>query len=125
MLPTGYELRFKGVATISPNKTSKVPVAVFDISSKDEYELDRYEGFANKLYRKEIIPVTLDSGEVIECMVYILNNDRHDYMPSDYYLEIIKVGYRELGLDLKYLLRAYEMSFNSERKQSVKKYSIK
>lgn len=121
----GYELRFKGVATITPNKTRKVLVAVFNISSNDELELDKYEGISNKLYRKEIILVTLDSGEIIECMVYILNNNRPDKMPSIYYMDIILTAYRELGFDLKYLLSAYEKSFKSERKQSDRKYNIR
>lgn len=119
----GYELRLKGVATILPKRKSKVPVTVWSISEKDEHFLDIYEGVKNKLYRKENIRAHLDNtGEVIEGMVYILNGNKPDYLPSIFYFEVIMEGYKENNLPIKYLLKAYESSFNNEMKESLRKY---
>ena len=49
----GYELEFRGVATIVPKEKSEVPVLIWEIDGRDEHSLDRYEGFPN-LYRKEL-----------------------------------------------------------------------
>ena len=43
----GYELEFRGVATIVPNDKSEVPVLIWEIDGRDEHSLDRYEGFPN------------------------------------------------------------------------------
>lgn len=115
----GYELLFKGVATIIPSKRSKVPVVIFELSDKDIYMLDKYEGVERNLYRKEIIPVTLDSGEIVECMVYILNGFKEEGKPSSNYFMTIMEGYIQNNLPLKYLIKAYERSFMSDQKRNI------
>ena len=45
-----YELLFRGnrngaVATVEPKKGESVPVLIWEISPRDEFNLDRYEGF--------------------------------------------------------------------------------
>lgn len=117
-----YQLRFKGVATIVQDKRSKVPVTAWKISEKDEIALDIYEGVKNKLYRKETITVHLNSGGVVEGMVYILNNKKTDYMPNMYYFNTIVEGYMENDLDIKYLLKAYEKSYKSEKEHGRLQY---
>ena len=71
-----YELQFKGqphgaFATIAPKEGASVPVAVWDISEKNEQALDRYEGYPSH-YFKQNVPVQLD-GEEVNAMVYIMN----------------------------------------------------
>ena len=56
-----YELQFKGqphgaFATIAPKEGASVPVAVWDISEKNEQALDRYEGYPSH-YFKQNVPV--------------------------------------------------------------------
>lgn len=115
-----YQLKFKGVATIVPKKKSKVPITCWRISDRDELALDAYEGVKNNFYRKEIINVNLDSGDIVEAMVYILNSKEPDFVPNSSYIETILEGYKENDLDIKYLLKAYERSFNSEKKSNPK-----
>lgn len=67
----GYELEFRGVATIVPNEKSEVPVLIWEIDGRDEHSLDRYEGFPN-LYRKELFDIEVN-GEKKECMAYLMN----------------------------------------------------
>ena len=45
-----YELLFRGnrngaVATVEPKKGESVPVLIWEISPRDEFNLDRYEGY--------------------------------------------------------------------------------
>lgn len=55
-----YELLFKGsktgsYLTIEPKKSSRVPVAAWEVSAEDEQALDRYEGFPTFYYKKEML----------------------------------------------------------------------
>ena len=43
----GYELEFRGVATIVPKENAEVPVLIWVIDGRDEHSLDKYEGFPN------------------------------------------------------------------------------
>lgn len=105
----GYELLFRGiegrsVATIEPKARCRVPVVLWEIEPQDEKSLDLYEGFP-RLYRKEIVKVTLDNGENIEAMVYVINYGKIA-SPSDYYAQVIEQGYRDNNLNPSYLKRA-------------------
>ena len=102
-----YELEFRGVATIVPNDKSEVPVLIWEIDGRDEYSLDRYEGFPN-LYRKELFEIEVD-GEKKECMAYLMNNG-HISPPTSYYYSVINQGYEANGMDKSYLRAALERS---------------
>ena len=108
------EMKFRGtkrgfgVATIEKAKGSVVPVGIWAISPEDERNLDVYEGFPT-LYRKEYIPVELD-GEVMSGLVYVMNEGRAIAKPSDYYVETIRDGYRDFGIDQKHLDKALHMA---------------
>ncbi|MHB1154888.1 MAG: gamma-glutamylcyclotransferase family protein [Eubacteriales bacterium] len=113
----GYKLKFRGgfgsaVATIEPTKDNiNVPVLIWSITEKDEDSLDSYEGWPT-LYRKENIIVTMNSGELIEVMAYIMNPRYDENAPSLYYYNIIKDGYQSAGFDINYLRRAAIRSSN-------------
>ena len=102
-----YKLLFKGsktgvYATIEKKKGNFVPVLVWDISEEDEKALDRYEGFPTFYYKKDI-QVIMDSGEVVEAMVYIMDKKRKVGKPSKEYYNIIKASYERLGFDIEIL----------------------
>lgn len=95
-----------GVATVLPDADTDVPVAVWKISSRDEENLDRYEGWPH-LYRKEDVEVLMDDGSVVTCMVYLMNeNGMRPCLPSDGYYNTIATGYRSFGFDLDFLANA-------------------
>lgn len=100
-----YKLTFRGVATIEKEAKKEVPVAVWEIKENDEKALDIYEGYST-LYRKEIIEVVM-KDKVIKGMVYIMNRGI-PHLPTRKYLEVIKSGYNDVGLDLSYLKEALE-----------------
>ena len=52
-----YELLFRGnrngaVGTVEPKKGESVPVLIWEISPRDEFNLDRYEGFRDCMEKK-------------------------------------------------------------------------
>lgn len=49
-----YALLFKGCATIEQREGKKVPVLIWEISPSDEKNLDRYEGYPNFYYKKDL-----------------------------------------------------------------------
>lgn len=95
-----------GVATVLPGADTDVPVAVWEISARDEKNLDVYEGWPH-LYRKEDIEVVMDDGSVVTGMVYIMNKNRmRPCFPSDTYFNTIATGYKSFGFDLGFLKAA-------------------
>lgn len=61
-----YELLFRGytdaaVATVEPKEGENVPVLIWEISPRDEVNLDRYEGYP-RLYGKQMLEVEVEGG---------------------------------------------------------------
>lgn len=108
----GYELQFKGFATIAENENAETPVLVWLVPQQDEKRLDRYEGYPN-LYRKENLEVKI-GGESCEAMVYIMNGDRPLHMPSLEYYNCIELGYLKNGMDTDCLVQALRNSVLSQ-----------
>lgn len=101
--------QFKGqphsaFATIAPKEGACVPVAVWDISEKNEQALDRYEGYPSH-YFKQNVPVQLD-GEEVNAMVYIMNLKMGFGLPSPYYYQTVYEGYNNCELDTDVLDKA-------------------
>ena len=114
-----YELLFKGsltgaYLTIEPKQGSHVPVGVWEVSLADELKLDRYEGFPNFYYKKEMrIPVKdIRTGKTWRCdaFVYIMHEDRKLGVPTSFYMRTCIEGYRDFGFDPDFLLAAYARS---------------
>ena len=102
----GFELQFKGVATIAPKENSQVPVLLWNLKPQDERSLDKYEGYPN-FYRKEVFEITLN-GRNCEAMVYIMNGNTPLSEPSEQYYNSIEKGYIDNDLDTRYLEQALE-----------------
>ena len=111
-----YELLFKGsktgsYLTIEPKENSTVPVAVWEVTQKDELALDRYEGFPAFYYKAEmVLPIKgIRTGRVRQrrVFVYIMHEDRPIGVPSVYYLRTCLEGYDDFGFDSKILMNAY------------------
>ena len=95
-----FKLTFRSkyrAADIEPKKNSIVPGGLFEISKSDEKKLDIYEDFPNLYkkhffyyYRKRVMTYTMVRKSVFR-------------FPTERYLNIIKRGYKDCGLDIKYL----------------------
>ena len=101
----GYKLCFShktnrtvyGHANIVKNKKSEVQGAIWNISKKDEQELDVYEGIDYNYYQKEYFNF---SGKKV--LVYVQKKYFHQ-KPSSTYLHTIIQGYKDCSLDMKKL----------------------
>ena len=112
-----YRLLFKGsktgsYLTIEPAEGYSVPVAVWSVSEEDELALDRYEGYPNFYYKKEL-PVTfigLKTGAIRtrKAFVYIMHEERPIGIPTRYYLATCAEGYDNFGFGFSPLAEAYE-----------------
>ena len=98
-----FRLTFRSkyrAADIEPKKNSIVPGGLFEISKSDEKKLDIYEDFPI-LYKK--IYFNYYNKKV---MTYIMPNKSEFRYPTERYLNVIKRGYKDCGLDKKYLIKA-------------------
>lgn len=114
-----YQLLFKGsktgsYLTIEPMEGSEVPAVIWEVTDTDEKALDRYEGYPNFYYKKEM---TLDikgirTGKVRrrDAFVYIMHEERELGIPSWYYVNTCLDGYQAFGFDEKYLFDAIRIS---------------
>ena len=96
----GYKLNFRSkyrAADIEKSKNSLVPGALFEISKSDEKKLDVYEDYPI-LYKK--LYFTYYSKTV---MTYIMVNKTEFRYPTERYLNVVKRGYKDCKLDMKYL----------------------
>jgi len=83
----------------SEQKGASTPVVLWEITPKDETNLDEYEDYPT-LYYKQDIPVTLTDGTTILAMVYLMTDQATPGRPSDTYIQTIREGYEDFDLDL-------------------------
>lgn len=115
----GWELLFKGsksgsYLTIEKKENAIVPVAIWEIGETDEKALDRYEGYPNFYYKKDI-KLECDeicSGKqcVINAFAYIMHEERQIGVPSLFYLSTCFDGYDTFCFDKQILVDAYHKS---------------
>mgnify|MGYP003324928366 CR=1 FL=1 len=99
----GYKLNFRSkyrAADIEKSKNSIVPGALFEISKSDEKKLDVYEDFPI-LYKKYYF---LYEGKKV--MTYTMTKKTPFRFPTERYLNVIKHGYKDCKLNMKYLEKA-------------------
>ena len=98
-----FRLTFRSkyrAADIEPKKNSIVPGGLFEISKNDEKKLDIYEDFPS-LYKKYYF---FYYGKKI--MTYTMVNKTPFKFPTERYLNVVKRGYIDCKLDIKFLKRA-------------------
>ena len=121
----GYRLAFcmngggNGVATILPEEGSYVDGVLWQISERDEQNLNRYEGFP-VLYGKEPVSVVDQDGIRREAMAYTMNSPYKDVpaLPSQAYLEGILNGCWQNGIDAGPVLDAVRRTGQELPKQT-------
>jgi len=95
-----FKLTFRSkyrAADIEPKKNSIVPGGLFEISKNDEKKLDVYEDFPI-LYKKYYFYYY---GKKV--MTYTMVKKTTFKYPTERYLNIVKRGYKDCGLDQKFL----------------------
>ena len=113
----GYKLCFShktnhsiyGHANIVKNKKSKVYGALWNITKKDEKELDWYEGVDYNYYQKEYFNLKGKKVLVYVQKIYFIKK------PNSTYLHTIIDGYKDCSLDinkLKKIVSKYQINYN-------------
>ena len=114
-----YELLFKGsktgsYLTIEPKAGASVPVAVWEVTERDEMALDHYEGFPDFYYKAEmVLPIKgIKTGKVRRrrVFVYIMHEERSLGLPSASYVAVCREGYDAFGFGQRYLTDAIQRS---------------
>ena len=99
----GYKLNFRSkyrAADIEKKNNSIVPGGLYEISKSDEKKLDIYEDFP-VLYKKYYF---LYEGKKV--MTYTMTKKTPFKFPTERYLNVVKRGYKDCKLDLKFLEKA-------------------
>lgn len=104
-----YGLEFHGrnggaVATIVPREDSRVPVVLWEISERDERNLDRYEGFPRLYFKKDFR--VYHGKRKVNAFAYIMSSGYDVGIPSEYYYNVILEGYTDNDIDTKPLFAA-------------------
>ena len=105
---TNFKLNFRSkyrAADIEPKKNSIVPGALFEISKSDEKKLDVYEDYP-VLYKKHYFTYY---GKKV--MTYRMTKKTPFLFPTERYLNVIKRGYKDCLLDVKFLHKALKKNF--------------
>ena len=98
-----FKLTFRSkyrAADIEPKKNSFVPGGLFEISKNDEKKLDIYEDYPI-LYKKHYF---LYYGKKV--MTYTMTRKTLFSFPTERYLSVVKRGYKDCNLDIKFLEQA-------------------
>ena len=98
-----FRLTFRskyGVADIESKKNYSIQGGLYEISKSDEKKLDIYEDFPI-LYKKYYF---LYEGKKI--MTYTMTKKTPFRFPTERYLNVVKRGYKDCKLDLKFLEKA-------------------
>ena len=98
-----FKLTFRSkyrAADIEPKKNSIVPGGLFEISKSDEKKLDIYEDYPH-LYKKYYFYYYRK-----KVMTYTMVKKTSFKFPTEYYLNIVKKGYKNCMLDSKFLKKA-------------------
>ncbi len=98
-----FKLTFRSkyrAADIEPKKNSVVPGGLFEISKSDEKKLDVYEDYPI-LYKKFYF---IYYGKKV--MTYTMVNKTIFRYPTERYLNTVKRGYKDCGLNINFLTKA-------------------
>ena len=89
----------------------RIPVRdIWEISPRDEVNLDRYEGYP-RLYGKQMLEVEVEGG-CEKMMAYIMKDGPAMGIPSGRYLKTIQTGYKEAGFDENVLMKGVRKSMD-------------
>jgi len=101
-----FKLTFRSkyrAADIERKKNSIVPGGLFEISKSDEKKLDVYEDYPN-LYKKYYFYYYKK-----KIMTYTMVKKSPFRFPTERYLSVVKKGYKDCKLDIRYLNKALKL----------------
>ena len=107
-----WKLVFREHATIEPEKGKMVPVLIWELSERDEKNLDIYEGypFYYTKVNKIVTMTDLDGNNPrrAKAMVYLMNKGHKLHVPTIGYYKTLREGYERFGFDCEILSEALD-----------------
>jgi hypothetical protein len=103
-------LVFRCVADLEYAPNEKTPCGLWMLNRDDERVLDLYEGLPGGIYFKTEEIELEYAGRRRKSLIYLMNCSGV-YPPSQQYADTIRRGYRDFGLDERYLDNAITRSF--------------
>lgn len=100
-----WRLVFRGYADIEPCENATLLGGLWEITKECEKTLDRYEGVNGGLYRKCYFKYQDQD------VLFYRMNETGIYYPAPWYIEVIKEGYDDFGLDLADLSAAVDHAY--------------
>ena len=113
----GWELLFKGsktgsYLTIEECESGTVPVVIWEVTAADEAALDRYEGFPNFYYKKDIKlqykGIRTGKRRTVTAFAYIMHEERPIGIPTNFYMRTCLEGYDTFYFNKNILIDAYD-----------------
>ena len=99
----GWKLVFRVHATIEPCAGRVVPVLIWEISDRDERNLDLYEGYPSYYYKQDMTVTMTDlegkNPQEITAMVYLMADGHPLQEPWKGYLDTLAEGYQRFGFN--------------------------
>ena len=113
-----WKLVFRVHATIEPAEGRVVPVLIWEISERDERNLDRYEGYPSYYYKQDMIVTMTDfdgrNPQEITAMVYLMADGHPLRTPWKPYYDTLEEGYTRFGFNTHLLELAFEEAMEVE-----------
>ena len=98
-----WKLVFRGCATTEPAEGRVVPVLIWEISDRDERNLDRYEGYPSYYFKRDMTVTMTDldgrNPQEVTAMVYLMTDGHPLQSPWRGYLDTLAEGYRRFGFN--------------------------
>lgn len=105
----GYQLDFKGCATITENSNTSMQGVLWEITKECERALDILEGYPSFYYKKRV--KVYQNGKQHKAMVYIMDQREVLYAPSQGYYNTLVDGYTKHGIDIEQINQAVERTY--------------
>lgn len=113
-----WKLVFRVHANIEPCKARVVPVLIWEISGRDERNLDLYEGYPSYYYKQDMTVTMTDldgkNPQEITAMVYLMNDGHPIRTPMKGYYDTLEEGYTRFGFNTHLLELAFEEAMEVE-----------
>ena len=98
-----WKLVFKFHADIVPCEGRVVPVLIWEISERDEKNLDLYEGYPHYYVKRQMGVTMTDldgkNPRQVNAMVYVMTEGHSVRMPMKGYYEVLAEGYERFGFN--------------------------
>ena len=113
-----WKLVFRVHANIEPCEGRVVPVLIWEISGRDERNLDLYEGYPSYYYKQDMAVTMTDldgrNPQEITAMVYLMNDGHPIRTPMKGYYDTLEEGYTRFGFNTHLLELAFEEAMEVE-----------